>query len=359
MAVATVPRGSHAGGCGGGGRDSRALGRPGVVRPLPGAARGAAPHHARGRCQPGGQRHRAAGDARGRTGAAVRARQGIAASAADQHVRDAPAHVVGAGRRRSGRTRALDLRPGQVAAADRPDGQAAHVAEAGARRVGHAEDRAHRALPAGRRDRRRPRQAAGAHDLAGRRRAVHHAADGHHARSRQGDAQRRLLPDAGLRPAHDRHALAAAQDRAAAHAPLQGAGAAAHAGGGRARRRSGAALRGDGAAARRHRRVHVRGVPAPQAGRDGALQDHRSRGAGVGRLRAGRLRRRRRAAPRGAVRRSHRLLLAGRRLPGLPHHGDHAARGADLRDHRGRAAAAGRRLAGQGDRAAVSCRCCR
>jgi 4-hydroxy-3-polyprenylbenzoate decarboxylase len=47
---------------------------------------------------------------------------------------------------------------------------------------------------------------------------------------------------------------------------------------------------------------------------------------GVGGLRAGRLRRRRRAAPRGAVRRSHRLLLAGRRLPGLPHHGDHAPR---------------------------------
>ena len=47
---------------------------------------------------------------------------------------------------------------------------------------------------------------------------------------------------------------------------------------------------------------------------------------GVGGLRAGRLRRRRRAAPRGPVRRPHRLLLAGRRLPGLPRHRDHAAR---------------------------------
>ena len=251
------------------------------------------------------------------------------------------------------------LGPGQVAAADGPDGQAAHVAEAGARRVGHAEDRPHRALPAGRRDRRRSRQAADPHHLAGRRRAVHHAADGDHARSRQGDAQRRLLPDAGLRPAHDRHALAAAQDRAPAHAPLQGAGPAAHAGRGRAGRRSGAALRGDRAAARRHRRVPVRRVPAPQAGRDGALQDHRPRGAGVGRLRAGRLRRRRRAAPRGAVRRSHRLLLAGRRLPGVPRHRDHAARDADLRDHRRRPAAAGGRLAGQGDRAAVPAAACR
>ena len=83
------------------------------------------------------------------------------------------------------------------------------------------------------------------------------------------------------------------------------------------------------------------------------LQDHRPGGAGVGRLRAGRLRRRRRAAPRRAVRRPHRLLLAGRRLPGLPRHRDHPARAPDLRDDRRRPAAAGGRLAGQGDRAAV------
>ena len=38
-------------------------------------------------------------------------------------------------------------------------------------------------------------------------------------------------------------------------------------------------LRGDRAAARRHRRVAVRRLPAPQAGRDGPLQDRRPRGA--------------------------------------------------------------------------------
>jgi hypothetical protein len=77
--------------------------------------------------------------------------------------------------------------------------------------------------------------------------------DGDHARSRQGNAQRRLLPDAGLRQAHDRHALAAAQDGAAAHAPLQGAWPAADARRRRAGRRSRAALRGDRAVTRRHR----------------------------------------------------------------------------------------------------------
>ena len=280
--------------------------------------------------------------------------EGLALPAADQHLRHAAARVVGAGRRRSRRARARDPRAGEVAAADRPDGQAAHAAEAGARRRRDAEDRAH-ARPASRWS--RPTSTS--------------------ARCRSsptwpGDGGPYITlpmvitrdPDKGTRNVgcyrmqvydkrDDRHALAAAQDRAAPHAPLQGARPAAHAGGGRAGRRSGAALRGDGAAARRHRRVPVRRLPAPQAGRDGALQDHRPGGAGVGRLRAGGLRRRRRAAPRRAVRRPHRLLLAGRRLPGLPPHRDHPAREPDLRDDRRRAAAAGGRLAGQGDGAAV------
>ena len=80
-------------------RRARALGGSGVVRPLPRAARAAPAHHARGRSEPGGQRDRAAGGARGRAGAAVRAGDGLALPAADQHLRDAPARVVGAGRR--------------------------------------------------------------------------------------------------------------------------------------------------------------------------------------------------------------------------------------------------------------------
>ena len=51
-----------------------------IVRAFPRAARRAQAHRARGRPLPGGQRDRAAGDARGRAGAAVRARQGLADS---------------------------------------------------------------------------------------------------------------------------------------------------------------------------------------------------------------------------------------------------------------------------------------
>ena len=266
---------------------------------------------------------------------------------------------MGAGRPRSRRARARHLRSGEVAAAGRSDGQGADAPQAGAHRRRHAQDRPQRPLPGGRGDRHRPRQAADLDDLAGGRRSVHHAADGDHARSRQGDAQRRLLPHAGLRRAHDRHALAAAQDRAPPHAPLQGARHVAHAGGGGAGRRSGAALRGDGAAARRDRRVSVRGLPAPQASRDGAVQDHRPGGPGVGRLRAGRLRRRRRAAPGRAVRRPHRLLLAGRRLPGVSPDG--ASPAASRRSTRRRSSVRRRRRTPGWARrpSGCFCRCCR
>ena len=287
-------------------------------------------------------------------------RRRVALPAADQHLRHAPAHVVGAGRRRSRRARARDPRAGR-GRSRRPGlmdklrmlPKLARVASATPKTVRTApcQQVVETDVDLG--------DAADPHHLAGGRRPLHHAADGDHARSRQGDAQRRLLPDAGLRPAHHRHALAAAQDRPPPHAPLQGAGPAAHAGRGRAGRRSGAALRGDRAAARRHRRVPVRRVPAPQAGRDGALQDQRPGGARVGRLRAGRLRRRRRAAPRGAVRRSHRLLLAGRRLPGLPRHRDHAAR--DRRSTRPPSSGRRRRRTPGWARrpSGSSCRCCR
>ena len=117
--------------------------------------------------------------------------------------------------------------------------------------------------------------------------------------------------------AHDRHALAAAQDRPPPHASLQGARPAAHAGGRGAGRRSGAAVRGDRAAARRDRRVPVRGFLRRKPVEMVQVQDRRPGGARLGRLRARGLRRRRRAAPRGAVRRPHRVLLAGRRLPGV------------------------------------------
>ena len=104
-----------------------------------------------------------------------------------------------------------------------------------------AEDGQGRAVSGSRQAGRRPRRAAGAQDLAGGRRAVHHAAARHHARSRNRHAQHRHLPHAGVRPAHDRHALAAAQGRRAAPSRRRAARQAARRRR-RARRRSGAAL---------------------------------------------------------------------------------------------------------------------
>ena len=65
------------------------------------------------------------------------------------------------------------------------------------------------------------------------------------------------------------------------------------------------------------------------------------------------IRRSGRVAPRGAVRRPHRLLLAGRRLSGLPRDRRDAARAPDLPDDDRRPPADGGRLHGRGRRAAL------
>ena len=91
----------------------------------------------------------------------------------------------------------------------------------------------------------------------------------------------------------------------------------------------------------------LRGKP----GGDGEVRDGRPRSSGQRGDRARRLRRTRRAAHRRPVRRPHRLLFAGRRVPGLPRHLRHAAQESDLRDDHRRSAAHGRFLHGQGDRA--------
>ena len=94
---------------------------------------------------------------------------------------------------------------------------------------------------------------------------------------------------------------------------------------GRHRLRSRDHVFGDSAAAARSRRDDDRRLPARQSGRDGEVQDRRSRSSGQRRDRARRLRRTGRTAHRRPVRRSHRLLFAGRRVPGLPRHLRHAA----------------------------------
>ena len=261
---------------------------------------------------------------------------------------------MGARRRRSRGARARHRRAGEVPAARGPYGQDPHAAQAGARRHRHAQDGEDRPLPGGRRAdpdltrlpiltcwpddggpyitlpmviTRDPDK--GTRNVGCYRMQVYGPRETgmHWQLHKTGRRHMRRYKELGQKRMPVAVALGGDPDPA---------------------------LRGDRAAARRHRRVPVRRLPAPQAGRDGALQDHRPRGAGVGRLRAGRLRRRRRGpAARGALRRPHRLLLAGRRLPGLPPDGDHPPREPDLRDDRRRAAAAGGRLARQGDRAAV------
>ena len=105
------------------------------------------------------------------------------------------------------------------------------------------------------------------------------------------------------------------------------------------------------AAAEAHRRVHGRRLPARRAGRARQGRHGRPRGARGRRDRARGLHREGRAGRRRAVRRPHRLLHARRAVPRLPRDRDHDATRRDLPVDRRRQAAAGGRLARQGDRA--------
>ena len=80
-------------------------------------------------------------------------------------------------------------------------------------------------------------------------------------------------------------------------------------------------------------------------------EDDRHRGSRERRDRARGLRRAGRRGARGAVRRPHRLLHGGRAVPRVPRDGDHDAPRRDLSVDRRRQAAAGGRVARQGDRA--------
>ena len=157
------------------------------------------------------------------------------------------------------------------------------------------EDRLQGGVSRGRRRSSRPGPAAGAHHLAGRRRAVHHPARLRHQGPR-GAAQRRHVPPAGLRRPHDRHALARAPRRRR-QLPR---GRRTPRGRRRAGHRPGGHLRGHGAAAGGHRRVHVRRLPAGPAGRARGLRHGRPRGAGRRGDRARGLRRQGRDAARRA-----------------------------------------------------------
>ncbi len=159
------------------------------------------------------------------------------------------------------------------------------------------------------------RHAADPQVLAGRRRQVHHAAAGHHARSGDRSAQRGHVPLAEVRRANAGDALAAAQGRRGTRArgprpekrpdPVCDC----------ARRRSGADVVRVGAAAARHRRISAGRLAARQAGRvrQGDDAGHRSARQCGDRDRG--LRRSERAPHGRAVRGSHRVLHAADLFP--------------------------------------------
>ena len=120
----------------------------------------------------------------GGPGAPVRERQGLVAPAADQPVRDRAPDVHGVRRADARRRRAAARRRARDAAAAGPRGEGEGAAEAEVDRRLAAEDRAQRPVAGGRPHgrRRRSRPAADPALLAGRPRAVHHAARGDHAR---------------------------------------------------------------------------------------------------------------------------------------------------------------------------------
>ena len=99
------------------------------------------------------------------------------------------------------------------------------------------------------------------------------------------------------------------------------------------------------------RRAAARRISRAAPHRDGQVRDGRSRGAGQRAHRARRLRRARRAAARRALRRSHGLLFAARRLPGVSPHVHHAAQTPDVSDDRRRHSADGGFLSRDGERA--------
>ena len=146
------------------------------------------------------------------------------------------------------------------------------------------------------------------------------------------------------------HALAAPQGRRAASPRGRAAGQAARGRRG-ARPRAGADLLRDGADARRARRAAARRLPRPAPHRAGQVRHGRSRGAGQRAHRARRLRGSGRAAARRAVRRSHGLLLAARRLSGVPSDLHHPAQAADVSDDHRRHSADGGLLPRHGERA--------
>ncbi len=247
-------------------------------------ARRAGAHRRAGR--PGARDHR---DRRPRlqgrrSGPAVHQRDRQPAAGAHQPVRHGPADVHGARHREPRRAGRADRVADGPAAAPGRGGQDEGAGQAARAGVVLVEDRQGRPLPGGLAGRAGPRPAADPHLLARRRRPVRHAAAGLQPRPGDAGAQLRHVPHPEGRPAHRDDALADPQGRRGPPARLAGAGAR----GGGDRLAPGHDLLGHGAAAPRDRRDDLRGLPARQERRDGALPHGRPRGAGGVRGRASR-----------------------------------------------------------------------
>ena len=215
---------------------------------------------------------------------------------------------LGARRRAARRRRGQARGRARAAAAAGDRRQAARARQAQEPRRRLAEDRLEGRLPGDRARAARPRPAADHDLLAVRRRPLHHAALGDHEGSEDRRPQRGHVPAAQVRRDDDGPALADPQGRGGRLAR----GRRAHGGRDRARHRPDHGLLRLGAAAQARRRADARGLPARQARRARAVQDRRPAGARARGDRDRGLLRARRAARRGAVRRPHGLLHAGR-----------------------------------------------
>ena len=169
----------------------------------------------RGRPGPRDHRDRRPGRQVRRPRAPLREREGLAAPAPDQPVRDGAPDVPRVRCRAPRRHRGAARRGARAAAAAGADGQGAQARHAQVDRGLDAEERLEGGVSGGGADgrRRRPRPPPDHALLAARPRAVRDAPGGDHAGPRDGRPQRRHVPDAEGRPADDVHALAGAQGR--------------------------------------------------------------------------------------------------------------------------------------------------
>ena len=165
--------------------------------------------------------------------------------------------------------------------------------------------------------------------LAGGRGEVYHAAAGHHEGPGVGEPERGDVPDAGVRRADLRDALADAEGGDGALSSFEGAGSGPDGRGGGFGGRPGDHLERDGAASSERRRDDGGGVHTGRGGGDGAGEDGGPGGAGAGGDYSGGVRDAGGRADGGAIRGPHGILFAGGHVSGISHNVHNASSGRD------------------------------